>query len=176
MIKCLAVSVLFFIFINPILGQKLWQKKNEASILKNLGSCKSNNKIRKFETWQLNLKRFKKISDKAKSKEFKIENIIISLPYVDGLLKHFKIYDSNTMSPELAKQFPNIKSYLGECIEDKLLTARIDLNDFGLHVLINNSQGQIYLIEPYCNTTNVYYHSYLKSDYNSDRKPFYERK
>ena len=173
--RYLFLFLFFCIEVNSAFAQKLWSIRSEQQILKKVKSCSTNDKISKFQTWELNLNRLSKIAVKSPSKgNGKVSSVIITLPCADGVIRHFMLYDSNTMSAESAKQFPGIKSYVGECVEDKLITARIDKNDLGLHVLINNSKGEIFMIEPYCKATTKYYCSYLKSDYKTDREPFHE--
>lgn len=175
MTKYLFLFLFFYCETNLVFAQKLWSIKSLEQISKKVKLCTSNDKITKFQTWELNLNRLSKIAAKSPTKvNGKANKVIITLPCADGVIRHFMLYDSNTMSAELAKQFPGIKSYVGECLEDKLITARIDKNELGLHVLINDSKGEIFLIEPYCKSTTKYYCSYLKSDYKSDREPFHE--
>lgn len=170
------ITILFAsLFTGNVHSQKCWKPRNVNYIITKV-ACKVNTNIIKYDAWQLNYKKFKKIAAKAKPQSFNVDNVFIELPFENASIRKFRIYDSETMTPDLAKQFPNIKSYYGECVDDKLIKARIDFNDLGFHALISNSQGLQWLLEPFCVSTKLFYCSYNKTDYNSEREPFNEER
>ena len=61
---------------------------------------------------------------------------VIEIPMPDGKSAKFHIWETPIMETALAKQFPNIKTFTGQGIDDKTATIKIDWNDFGFHAMI----------------------------------------
>jgi hypothetical protein len=75
------------------------------------------------------------------------EKPTLSLPLSDHSLIVVKLEDSGTMSPELAKKFPNIKSYRGYDLADSNIQVRVDCNLGGLYAMIVKG-NETYFINP----------------------------
>jgi hypothetical protein len=94
--------------------------------------------------------------------------VVITLPKPDGTFARFKVVDAPIMDPALAAQFPGIKTYRGQGVDDKSASVRLDYTPLGFHaqVLTNDGQGTWY-VDPY--QTNVpakggNYASYYRTD------------
>lgn len=61
---------------------------------------------------------------------------------------HFQLKESNTMSEELAKKYPTIKSFKGVSVEDKNVTIRADFNQSNINIAVKLKNGDEYLIQP----------------------------
>jgi hypothetical protein len=72
---------------------------------------------------------------------------IITLPQADGTFMRFSFVESPIMAPELAARYPEIKTYLGQGIEDPAATARFDWTTTGFHAIVVATGGTS-LIEP----------------------------
>jgi hypothetical protein len=92
----------------------------------------------------------------------------IPLPY--GGFGRFLIQDSPIMESKLAAKFPELKTYVGQGIDDPTATMRIDVTPRGFHAIILSATGEVY-IDPYSRDTDTNYISYFKSDFIAD-KPF----
>jgi hypothetical protein len=145
---------------------KIWKSKNNIRVEKKMYQCKISDKIQKYNCWQVQFDKLKNYITKCESSNHTIDKSIIEVPSPDGSLIKFKIQLSNVMSPELQKQFPDIKSYSGNSITNPSTKIRIDLNESGFHALITANQNQ-WLIEPYCINTKKFYVCYFKSNYSS---------
>jgi hypothetical protein len=99
-------------------------------------------------------------------------NVIISLPYPDGIFHNFRIMDSPIMEKDLADKFPEIKTYAGQDIDDPYTSVRFDLTPNGFHAMIFTLSDVIF-IDPYAKGDNFYYISYFKKDFIPQNKEFY---
>jgi hypothetical protein len=72
----------------------------------------------------------------------------VTLPLPDRTFVRFNVHESPVMEPELARQFPEIKTYRGQGIEDPTMTARFDITPAGLHAIILSPDRTFY-IDPF---------------------------
>jgi hypothetical protein len=87
---------------------------------------------------------------------------IIELPMPDGSFHRYAIVESPIMDPELAAQFPEIKTYAGQGIDDRTATIRCDVTMFGFHGYVLSQSGTIYIDPVSLNDTRNYLVYYKK--------------
>jgi len=88
----------------------------------------------------------------------------LSLPLPDFGFTAFRVVESPVMADELAAKYPEIKTYLGQGIDDLTARVRFDVTPAGFHAIIFSGKGTIY-IDPYSLGETKYYISYYKKDY-----------
>lgn len=88
---------------------------------------------------------------------------ILSLPLADGGFSSFRVVEAPIMEPALAAQFPEIRTYLGQGIDDRTATLRFDVTPTGFHAQIISWEGSTY-IDPYQPGDLDHYIVYRKSD------------
>ncbi|NNG26715.1 MAG: hypothetical protein HKM87_04270, partial [Ignavibacteriaceae bacterium] len=93
----------------------------------------------------------------------------IALPLPNGEFTRFKFVESLVMEDELANKFPEIKTYLGQGIDDATASARFDITPTGFHAIIFSINGTVY-IDPYSMGDNLHYISYYKKDFIPSQK------
>lgn len=170
---CLILSL----FLSPIKaqdnGQKLWSNVKDGSF-----TYKGTRYIvpNTYRTLALDLDAMRTVLSKAPTETLG-ENTqaftTISLPMPDGSWQRFAIYESSTMAPELARQFPDIKTYTGQGIDDPTASIKLDLTPQGFHAMTLSVNGSVF-IDPYALGETNYYISYYKKDYQRNNKMFFE--
>jgi hypothetical protein len=97
--------------------------------------------------------------------------VIISLPLPNGGFGRFRIVESPVMAPELAAQFPEIKTYAGQGIDDGTANVRFDVTPHGFHASVLSAYGRFY-IDPFSKNDVTNYISYYTADLRRDPNEF----
>ena len=92
-------------------------------------------------------------------------SVTLALPMPDGASARFRIEESPIMEAGLAAQFPDIKTYRGQGLDDPTATTRFGWTSAGFHAIVLSARGTVY-IDPYRRGDLVHYMSYAKSDYH----------
>lgn len=91
----------------------------------------------------------------------------LSLPRPDGSFERFRIVESPIMAPELAAKFPEIRTYLGQGIDDPTASLRFDLSKQGFRAQVIGWRGSYY-IDPFQPRDTESYVVYRKADAPDD--------
>ncbi|MFO0940344.1 MAG: M12 family metallo-peptidase [Pirellulales bacterium] len=89
-------------------------------------------------------------------------NITVTIPRPDGRLESFTVYYSPVMEDALAAQFPDIKTYAGQGIDNPQSTVRFDITPIGFHAQVLSEDGSYY-VDPYAQANDELYLSYYPS-------------
>lgn len=92
----------------------------------------------------------------------------LTLPLPDGRFESFRVVESPIMDPELAARYPQLRTWLGEGIDDPSATVRFDLTHKGLHAQILSADGTVY-VDPFQPGDVDNYIAYRKSEHRRDR-------
>lgn len=95
----------------------------------------------------------------------------IVLPLPDGGFARFRVVEAPIMAPELAAQFPEIKTWLGQGIDDPTMSLRADWTPAGFHAQIISSHGWVY-IDPLWRDDDTEYAVYRKNDLGARGQDF----
>ncbi|HWS27574.1 MAG TPA: zinc-dependent metalloprotease family protein, partial [Xanthomonadales bacterium] len=90
-------------------------------------------------------------------------SVRLSLPLADGGFGEFQIVEAPIMEPALAAKFPEIRTYLGQGIDDRSATLRFDVTPTGFHGQIISWEGTTY-IDPFQPGDLDHYIAYHKRD------------
>lgn len=89
---------------------------------------------------------------------------VMELPMPDGSVQRFRVWESSIQEPALQAKFPDIKTFLGQGIDDAAATVRLDFSPyFGFHAQVLSPNGDVY-IDPYARGNVDYYISYNTHD------------
>ena len=98
-------------------------------------------------------------------------SVIVSFPNADGALEQFKIQESSNMDPALALRYPNIKSYIGQGIENPTAKIYLSISPLGLQTMTIYGDMSATFIEPYT-TDLTTYAVYKKADKQANLTKF----
>ncbi len=90
-------------------------------------------------------------------------DLMLSLPLPNGGYGRFVIEESGVLAPELAAQFPEIKSYRGRGVDDPSLWLRFDWTPSGFHANVTSSNGT-FVIHPASSEDTTRYVAYSAED------------
>ncbi len=171
--KTIILSSLFVSFLsaNAQSNQVLWKEVNENQI-----SITGKRDIvpENYKTFHLDVNSLKTLLASApldKNIPVEYSSVVIALPMPDGSLQDFKLSESPVMDDALQTSFPDITTYNVRGIDDKYASGKLDFTEYGFHVMIRSSNGDIF-IDPYCKWNVDDYISYYTSDFF---KPLSER-
>ena len=104
--------------------------------------------------------------------ELRGQHITIQLPMPDGTLASYSIVESPIMETSLAEEFSQIKTYKVYGIDDPIASGRVDINDKGLHAMLQTSQGRVF-IDPDTGSSSSNQYLVRTRDANQGSEPFY---
>ncbi len=88
---------------------------------------------------------------------------VFEMPMPDGGSMHFRIWETPVMHPDLAAQYPDIKTYAGQGIDNPNASIRLDMTPKGFHAMVLSPEGSAW-IDPYCLDNTDDYICYYKRD------------
>jgi chitodextrinase len=143
-------------------GGTLWKitsKKNNSTVFENKSQL---SKPTIFELDVTELKRSLLNSPKRSALTGK-SNTIISFPNADGKLERYRIFESSNMDPALAAKYPEIKSYVGNGIDNPTSSIYFSTSPLGVQTMAISADKSAVFIEPYTKDLSTYV-VYKKSD------------
>lgn len=87
----------------------------------------------------------------------------VRLPMPDGSFQRFAVYSSDIMHKSDRADFPDIRTFVAQGLDDPRAHARIDFTPHGFHAMILGQEDS-YWIDPYAFGNTEYYMAYRKSD------------
>jgi len=101
-------------------------------------------------------------------------DLVFAIPHPDGSFHSFKLVEAPVMADELTAKYPEIRSFLGQGIDDPTATLRCDISPAGFHAMVMSSKGTWY-IDPFAMGNVDFYQSYTREAfYETNTKVFVE--
>jgi hypothetical protein len=94
----------------------------------------------------------------------------LPLPMPDGSLRIFSLSENTTMHPELAAQYPNIKSFNARAIDGSGFRGKVDISHKGIHAMIFPPSGPTLFLDPLFAGDASVYIAYAKTDFVTDKE------
>jgi len=83
-------------------------------------------------------------------------NFIIAVPVANGSIEHFRVTESPVMQPKLQAKYPNIRTYVGQGIEDASAVIHFDVTPLGFHAIIISAKKSTVYINPVTTAKKLY--------------------
>ncbi len=83
-------------------------------------------------------------------------NFIIAVPIADGSIEHFRITESPVMQSKLQAKYPDIRTYVGQGIEDASAVIHFDFTPLGFHAIIISAEKSTVYINPVSSSNQLY--------------------
>jgi subtilisin-like proprotein convertase family protein len=140
-----------------VFGQKSnWQKitSSELDRATNLSGLNKDH----YETYQLNIENFKQQLTSAVLRGSGTSNTaVIALPNESGKLEEFRVYEAPILAPEIAAEFPNIKTYVGFSTDNSGTRVRFSVTPQGVQSMVSRvGQPNTFLVPLSRNGNNQY--------------------
>lgn len=96
-----------------------------------------------------------------------VQGMVMDFPMPDGTFAAFRVMEYALLPAELQAQFPDIRTYLGQGVDDPAANVRFDVTPLGFHGSIISPSGEVY-IDPLSKNDTRHYASYYTKDYTRD--------
>ncbi|SDG79135.1 zinc-dependent metalloprotease [Winogradskyella thalassocola] len=83
-------------------------------------------------------------------------NTILSFPNSEGELTTFKVFEASMMESELQDQFPNMRTYAGQGIDNPTEIIRFSITSKGFHAIILGASNGTEFIDPFSKEGDIY--------------------
>lgn len=123
--------------------------------------------------YQLNIEGLKTILQNAPQRgDFNNTNVVVvDFPTTDDKFESFRVMEASVMHESLQAQFPQIRSYVGQSIQNPANVIRFSVTPQGLHTMLFSQEKGTQFIDPYTKTGNFYI-LYAKRNLPSLDEPF----
>ncbi len=159
---------MFSILVSQGQTDQLWKSVNQESLKTQVKQGRGSTP-KAFQLFNLNFSAFKNVLQNATLRDSQSEsNLIISFPNPEGKLLKYKVYESPVMEAGLAAKYADIKSYVGEGIDDRTATIHFSVTSFGLHTMTFSAHAGTTYIDTYTKDLQNYI-VYKRSDIQTSR-------
>ncbi|WP_344726868.1 reprolysin-like metallopeptidase [Corallibacter vietnamensis] len=150
--KC-GLFLLAVIFTANFYGQNksFWSKKDKSSFAnKELTIRKTEPKKGDFYQLDITALRGRLESAPARLDNSRMtSNTIVDFPTANGNFESFRVAEASVLHPDLQAQFPELRSYVGQSIENPETIIRFSITNQGLHGMFLSSERGTEFIDPY---------------------------
>ncbi|RMA57179.1 zinc-dependent metalloprotease [Ulvibacter antarcticus] len=117
-----------------------------------------------YKLFQFDAAQFKAaLQNVPQRNEVSNSQVIVQFPTNNGELQSFRVAEASVFSPELQAQYPEIRSYVGQGIEDPSAIARFSVSAIGTSAMITSANYKTVYVTPYTKNKE-YYMQYSRAD------------
>ena len=148
------VIVFFSLHVGAQDSNKLWTSVNETKA-KQSEQVLRKISLTKEKFYQLDIQGLNNALINVGNRE-NIGNTVISLPNSEGKINNYRVFEASIMAPELQAQFPNIRTYAGQGINNPTEIVRLSITPKGFHAMFLGTPNGTQFIDPFSVEGNIY--------------------
>jgi hypothetical protein len=150
---------IIILFSIKLSAQDFWHKTDENTLASKQNIFATHYKPQKFAAFTLQETAFRSMMNNAPSdKNVKASksNFIITVPVANGKTEKFRIVESSVFEPGLAARHPEIKTYIGQGVDEPSSTISFAITPEGFTAQILSAVRKTIYIKPVDKATNSY--------------------
>ena len=161
-IKLLLLTV--FLSFSTFSQNTIWEKVTSREMTKNK-FVQRDNFPNQFDLYQVSTSELKNTLQQSPNRLVSSSSrVFISIPNLKGELEGFQMFEFSNFDAQLQSQYPEIRSYIGQGIDDKTAILRLSLDPRGFQGMILRADNKSEFFEPFSIDGSVY------AFYSSERK------
>lgn len=128
----------------------LWEAKPLPLLVEGRGRDLVSN-LQAYRSFRLDESRMRRLLWQAPREDTvpaRHSHVVITLPMADGSFERFAVVESPLLSPTLAAQYPEIKTFVAQGIDNPVAVARLDFTPNGFHAMVL-APDRTTFIDPY---------------------------
>lgn len=108
--------------------------------------------------YKLNIEALKNQLQNVPSRKntFAPSNVIIDFPTANNSFESFRVKEASVMEKELQDKYPEIRTYIGESVNNSGTTMRFSITNQGLHTMTMSTSNGVQFIDPFTKEGNNY--------------------
>ncbi|MGV9003342.1 zinc-dependent metalloprotease [Flavobacterium sp.] len=167
-IKLLLLAIFFSL---SAFSQRInWQKVNLTQIATNKFVQRDNFPLQ-FDLYQVSTIDLKNSLQQAPNRlHSNSSKVTISIPNLQGKMERFQMFEFSNFDQQLQVQYPEIRSYVGQGIDDKTAVLRLSYDPRGVQGMILRANKETEFFEPYSLDGSVY--AFFSSERKTGDLPF----
>ncbi|MCX6292145.1 MAG: hypothetical protein NT126_10320 [Bacteroidetes bacterium] len=152
----------------------LWNELDPTAYHRSGTSNEKYKKYRLFALDSLQMQQLLAHAPSEKNRNIDSLKVILEFPRPDSGFMKFNIYRTSVMDPALEAQYPLMKSYGGQGVENRSASIRFEFNSNGFHAYVISSLGEWFIQPPEKKFTHQFLFCYFKSDFEIQGLPPFE--
>lgn len=153
--KVIAIFIALFSFsVDAQNSNELWTEFDAVKAQRTEQYSRKINLV-KEKFYQLNLENLKNTLSNVGDRN-ETNNIVLTFPNSEGELNSYEVFEASIMTPELQAEYPNMRTYAGQGIDNPSETIRFSITPKGLHAMFLGTDNGTQFIDPFSVEGDVY--------------------
>lgn len=154
LLSCMGLFVFSLSFAQT---EKAWNKKNKSDVNSVNRNVTREEFPDEFKLYQLDLASLRTKLFQAQDRfNSNAKSVIITIPNSEGQWENYKMYEASNFDSELQSQFPEIRAYVGNGIENPKNILRLSISPSGIQTMTIKPNGMSEFIESYSADNTIY--------------------